>query len=239
MQRKTAHPVNTRGEIVDAARRLFTTAGYDATSVQAIIAAVGVSKGTFYHYFQSKEEALDAVVEELTHESLAEVSPIVEDSAVSAVEKLNRFIATLRRLRLRNLGLVVETSRVLMRDENAIIRQKITRRNAALTVPLLSQIISQGVEEGVFTTPDPVEAAELILAISAVVGDRTFRNLFEKKPHSAAVIRRLTTQMEFLLDAFERILGAPSGSLERVPGPVVEQITQALQGQRSPPADTA
>jgi AcrR family transcriptional regulator len=229
MQRKTANPVDTRAEIVDAARRLFTTVGYDATSVQTIIAAVGVSKGTFYHYFDSKEDALDAVVEYLTHESLAEVSPLVTNTTLSAVEKLNRFVSTLRRLRLQNLELVVETSRVLMRDENAIVRQKITRRNAALTVPLLADIIAQGVQEGVFTTSDPVEAAELILGVAAVVGDRTFRSLFEKDANPTR-FDLLIRRMEFVLDAFERILGARPGSLERVPPAVLKQIVEGLQG---------
>jgi PAS domain-containing protein len=91
----------------------------------------------------------------------------------------------------------------------------LSRGAARLWWFLLSEIISQGVKERVFSTPDPLEAAEVILAVSSAVGDRTFRALFEQRPDATAG-RRLVGQMEFLLDAFERILGAPPGSLERV-----------------------
>lgn len=230
MQRKTAVPVDTRAEIVGAARRLFTTAGYEATSVQAIIDAARVSKGTFYHYFQSKEQALDAVVEQLAHEWFQAVDPIVNDDSLSAVEKMNRFMSTLRRMRLQNLGFVLETSRVLMRDENAIIRQKITRRNAAIAAPLFTEIIRQGVGEGVFTTPDPAESAQLILDISTSVGERTFRCLLDQNPNPGR-LNELIHRMNFVLDAMERILGAPRGSLERVPAFVIDQIKRALENR--------
>jgi hypothetical protein len=126
--------------------------------------------------------------------------------------------------------LVLETSRVLMRDENAIIRQKITRRNAALAVPLMTEIIRQGVREGAFTTPDPVQAAELIMDLSAVVGERTYRRLLLDGP-APGELDRLVAQMEFILDAIERILGARPGSLERVPASMVEQVVQAMDGR--------
>ena len=50
-------------EFLDAAQKLFYEQGYDQTSVNTIIDAVGVSKGTFYHYFKSKEDLLDALAE--------------------------------------------------------------------------------------------------------------------------------------------------------------------------------
>lgn len=42
-------------EILDAARRAFARYGYDATSIEAILEEAGISRGTLYHYFQSKE----------------------------------------------------------------------------------------------------------------------------------------------------------------------------------------
>ena len=48
----------TRGAIREAANRLFLERGVDATSVDAICAAAGVSKGTFYLYFHRKEDLL-------------------------------------------------------------------------------------------------------------------------------------------------------------------------------------
>ena len=50
-----------RTELMDAAARLFVEKGLEATTIDDIVAAAGVSKGTFYHYFVSKHEILAAL----------------------------------------------------------------------------------------------------------------------------------------------------------------------------------
>ena len=52
---------NTRGKIVSAAWRLFYDQGYDDTTVEDILAASGVARGTFYHYFEGKDALLAAL----------------------------------------------------------------------------------------------------------------------------------------------------------------------------------
>ena len=52
-----------RAQILDTAEKLFFDKGYDRTSVQDILDAMGMSKGGFYHYFDSKESVLRSVSE--------------------------------------------------------------------------------------------------------------------------------------------------------------------------------
>jgi AcrR family transcriptional regulator len=52
-----------RRQIVDGARRMFLAQGFDAASMNEIARAAGVSKGTLYVYFKSKEELFEAIVE--------------------------------------------------------------------------------------------------------------------------------------------------------------------------------
>lgn len=52
-----------RDELMDAAQRLFLEKGFASTSVAEIVKAADVAKGTFYLYFQTKEEILDALQE--------------------------------------------------------------------------------------------------------------------------------------------------------------------------------
>lgn len=59
-RRKEARP----GELLDAALDLFVEKGFAATRVEEVAARAGVSKGTLFLYFQSKEELLKAVVRE-------------------------------------------------------------------------------------------------------------------------------------------------------------------------------
>ena len=65
----------SKEKLVRAARNLMLAQGYPVTSVDDIIAAAGVSKGSFYHYFDSKEElALTAM-----HEFLADGATLMMD----------------------------------------------------------------------------------------------------------------------------------------------------------------
>ena len=59
-RRKEARP----GELVDAALALFVEKGFAATRVEEVAARAGVSKGTLFLYFPSKEELFKAVVRE-------------------------------------------------------------------------------------------------------------------------------------------------------------------------------
>ena len=63
-----------KNEIIDTAAALFTDKGYDQCSINDILNSIGIAKGTFYHYFKSKEDVLDAegmpvrMVDRITHE---------------------------------------------------------------------------------------------------------------------------------------------------------------------------
>ena len=58
--------LQTRDRILKAAFGLFLQIGYENTSVQAIIDAVGIAKGTYYHHFKGKEEMLVVMIEQMS-----------------------------------------------------------------------------------------------------------------------------------------------------------------------------
>jgi AcrR family transcriptional regulator len=62
----------TTGQLLDAARRLFAGDGYNATSLEDVVAAAGVTKGALYHHFASKRDLFRAVFENEQH-SIARV----------------------------------------------------------------------------------------------------------------------------------------------------------------------
>ena len=53
--------MNTRGRIINAAKRLFAEKGFDRTTVDDIVRAAGIAKGTFYLHFSSKEELIKEI----------------------------------------------------------------------------------------------------------------------------------------------------------------------------------
>ena len=86
-----------RNEIIDAAQRLVYTKGYDLMSIQDILNELKISKGAFYHYFDSKGNLLEALIDRMREEALPVVLPIVNDPDLSALEKLHRFFDTAAR----------------------------------------------------------------------------------------------------------------------------------------------
>jgi AcrR family transcriptional regulator len=80
----------TRERLVEVATRLFAERGFDGTSIEAVLDEAGVSRGSLYHHFASKEAlfeaAFQAVEERIGQEILvaaASVPGALEDAAIS------------------------------------------------------------------------------------------------------------------------------------------------------------
>lgn len=58
---RNKHPEQTVEKILDISLRLFSEKGYEKTTMQDIVTALGMSKGAIYHHFKSKEELMEAV----------------------------------------------------------------------------------------------------------------------------------------------------------------------------------
>jgi AcrR family transcriptional regulator len=215
-----------KAEMVAAAWSLFSENGYDQTTVNAIIEKLGVSKGTFYHYFTSKEDILNGVVETMTREGLEAVRPVFEDETLPAIDKLNQFIKAARAWRLANIDAIKGIVHVLYRDENIIIRHKLHTYSVALIVPLLTELIEQGVEEGVFNNAYPSECAELLLHLGNTIGETNARLFLELESHPDN-LEQIMRYIDIYCDMLERLLGAPRGSIEPIDKNIVQKIVAA------------
>src|ERR1700758_3093923 len=63
----------TRALLIDSARKLFSTKGFNAVSTEAIVAAAGVTRGALYHQFDDKAALFAAVYEQVEQELVADV----------------------------------------------------------------------------------------------------------------------------------------------------------------------
>ncbi len=215
MSRKQVDRPDTRSELVEAAWELFAHNGYEGTTVNAIIEKVGLSKGAFYHYFESKEDVLDAVVEHVTEHVIEDVDPMLRDAGRDANHKLDCLISVFRSWKEENLEMVRNISLVLEKDENIIIRHKIDRRTDELLMPLLVEIITQGIEEGLYDVEDPQTAAEMVTIVFHAWREMQMRALMEAEQDGNAedVEDKLRRRIRGMARLLERFLGAPSGTL--------------------------
>jgi AcrR family transcriptional regulator len=206
-----------RNEILDAAQRLVFTKGYEQMSIQDILDTLGISKGAFYHYFDSKAALLEAYIERGQDEADKVFRAIVDDPALDALEKFRRFFASLDQMRRAEQVFITDLVKVWFADENAIVREKVDDAIVQRRVPLINAIVRQGVQEGVFTTPYPDQAGQVILAIT-----RGMNNAILKLALALQQDRDDPQQMEEIVatigamaEAIERVLGSAAPILER------------------------
>ncbi|EFO80050.1 transcriptional regulator, TetR family [Oscillochloris trichoides DG-6] len=71
-----------RSEILDATRKLLYRKGYDQITIKDVIDEVQISKGAFYHYFDSKQALLEALLERMRTESERLFRDIIGDTSL-------------------------------------------------------------------------------------------------------------------------------------------------------------
>ena len=187
-----------REEILDAAHTLFTTKGFQPTTMEDILRIVGIAKGTLYYHFPSKEQILKALVLRIVHQVEQQAREIATSSAPAA-DKLAAIMSAMR---------LVDTETKLVDQFHAPGNAEfhllsITAMIEHLT-PVLAEVITQGVAEGAFTTERPYDVIELLLSASGILLDQDIM-----KPSPAELARR----QETLIWASETLLGAEPGSL--------------------------
>ena len=65
-------------EITEAAAKMFIIRGYDNITIQDILTELNIAKGTFYHYFKSKNDLLNEIIETEAHKIQIRIDRIVE-----------------------------------------------------------------------------------------------------------------------------------------------------------------
>jgi len=212
MARIVKEPEIRRTEILDAAERLLVTRGYEQMAIRDLMDELQIAKGTVYHYFESKQALLEALVERIGEQAEQLVLPIVSDREMPAQDKLLRVFAVLNQYKQANLDLVFAFMRVWYADENALFRQKLYLARITRLAPWLSQIIQQGVAEGVFTTPYPDHAARTILSLLEDLGYATVELLLVEEGKQID-FSRMAQLGEATADTLERVLGMSPGGL--------------------------
>lgn len=203
-----------RNAILDVALDYITTKGYEDMTIQDLLENLQISRGALYHYFESKQALLMALVERIGLEAEQLVLPIVSSREMPAQDKLLRFFAVIDQHKRENLDLVFAIMHIWYADENALFRHKLYLARIKRLAPWLSQIIQEGVAEGVFNTAYHEQTARMIISLLEDLGYATVELLLveEGKPVD---IPRMAQISEATADALERLLGMKPGCLRQ------------------------
>ncbi|HEY4912322.1 MAG TPA: TetR/AcrR family transcriptional regulator [Candidatus Dormibacteraeota bacterium] len=207
----TLHTVR-RDAFLDVAQRLIQTKGYEAMSIQDLLDQLEASKGAFYHYFGSKQKLLEAVVERFADGAMASLAPILSDPELPALKKLERLFSGIASLKAEQKDLMLAIIEVWNSDGNAIVREKVRRLSERIMVPLLSAVVTQGVDEGTLQVDSPDEMAK-VLASLMLGFQQQATDLFIARQAGAITFEVVQRAVAANTEAFERILGVPKGSI--------------------------
>jgi TetR/AcrR family transcriptional regulator, cholesterol catabolism regulator len=137
-----------RGKIIKESIDLFDRKGFSKTSIQDIVDTLGVTKGTFYYYFDSKQELLRDIHLSYIQELLEEQQVILKDSSLSHIEKLNRQIYLI----ISRIGTSGKSARVFNREMRHLETDQIQQVNSIRREYRINfqKVIEDGIEKGVF-----------------------------------------------------------------------------------------
>ena len=212
MPRAVKEPLTRRNEILDVTQRFIYTLGYEKMTIQNIIDELKISKGAFYHYFDSKQALLEALIERIEDEVLLIIQPIVDDPSLSGLEKMNKVFSTAVRWKTEQIDFMMALLQVWYMDDNALVREKTTSGMLRRVSPMVAQVLRQGCAEGTFSTPFPDQVGVVVLSIVISQGDK-FAELLKRFDPETSDIAEVEKIIAAYADAVERVLGAPSGSL--------------------------
>ena len=215
MTRVSKAPDERRNELILTAQHLFFTKGYESTSVNDIVKAVGVAKGTFYHYFETKTAVLEALVDTLIGESITLMQKIVDDPTLPTLEKWHTLFDVLGSWKLDRKTEMLELMRFMARDENVLLTKKIQDKTINLATIEIGKIIQQGIDEGVFKTEFAEETAAVILSLNLGIRESMMPLFLNPEQYNdpVGILKRKYTAIQ---TAMERILDAPPGSMRFV-----------------------
>lgn len=190
--------MTTRERILDAALLSFGTRGYEATSLDAVAAGLGVRKQTILHHFGSKERLLEALIDR----SAGELALALEEALAAAgpgferVEALVRAVFRLAARRPELLGLVREISRL-----GALPALRMSEALESL-VERATAFLAAQMDAGTMRTQDP--RLLLLSAYSTVIGVATEVEVLRAvgiEPTARSLVRRRNELISFLRSA--------------------------------------
>ena len=184
-------------ELLKIAYRMFIEKGYDNTSVDEIIAEAGIAKGTYYYHFPSKEATLEAVIDMMIAEE-AERAKAVISAPIPVLQKIVAVIMTMRPQQEES-GI----ANTLERRENIVMHEKVNSRLLEVTAPILTEVVKEGVSQGIFDCTNIEERVKMVLFMC--------QRIFDSGSFSERDI-------EVFIDMTEKTLGAQTGTMGFIKG---------------------
>ncbi|HTK43876.1 MAG TPA: TetR/AcrR family transcriptional regulator [Patescibacteria group bacterium] len=209
-----------REAFLDVAQALIQTRGYEGFSIQDVIDEVGASKGAFYHYFGSKADLLEAVVERMADAIQGTWDDVMRRSGLTAIERFEKVFATTAQYKNARRELALALLEAWLSDRNTILREKLRQIVARRMTPILERVVQQGIDEGDFTATSAEGTADVIVALILGIQDEAGR-LFVARQANEVQFEDVVRLFGAYSEAMDRILGLQPGRLSLTDPPTL------------------
>ncbi len=215
MVRIIKKPAERRSEILNAVQRLLYTKGYEQMTIQDILDDTQLSRGALYHYFDSKQAMLEGLIERTGEEGIQLIRPILTDPHLNALQKLQVYFDAAMRWKTTQKANLIPILKIWYSDDNVLLREKELAAGKKVMVPLLKEVLRQGITEGLLVTPHPEQMTEVLVSLILSLSDTLGALILAGQARSTDVAQVEATVAAYTY-AIERALGTAPDSLKLI-----------------------
>ena len=223
-----------RQQILETAERLFYQNGYENTSVQVILDEMNLSKGGFYHHFESKMALLEEICVHKAEAAYEEMEQVMYDGSLGAVDKLNALLGRSGLLDQNNVDFLALMLDVAYRGGGAVLRERMKQASMDRALTYMNAILAQGLHEQSFYTQHQEDIGKLIIMLGFNLTDEIAAAMASDGA-AQAVIGRVINLLDTYRSAIETLLCAPYGSVTLYSARYIVDMYCKLKGLSAPP----
>ncbi len=163
---RNKYPELTVNRILETAMQLFLKKGYEQTTIQDIIEALGdLSKGAIYHHFKSKPEIFDAVMNRNAQETIDRYIQIRDSKNLCGLEKIKQFYFHSLDNMANNLSYLMVPNFI---KHPKLLAAQIESSIYVIAPEFIEVVVREGILDGSIQTEFPKELSEVLLLISNI-----------------------------------------------------------------------
>ena len=147
-------------QLLKIAYDMFLTKGYENTPVDEIIEKAQIAKGTYYYYFQSKEQMLEEVIDMMIDKEVE----MAKDIITMDIPVPQKIVGILTSVKPTEEEQPIKNA--LFQPKNELMHYRVRKKLIEVLTPLLSEVVEEGVNEGIFECDNIPERVKMLLIIS-------------------------------------------------------------------------
>ena len=219
-------------EILNTAEQLFCNNGYEQTGVQEIIDKLGISKGSFYHHYISKESLLEAICSKRA-EQIRSTAENKTDGQHTVIVKLDRILSGMIPLSGEKLSFLLMLIPTFRLPEGRMIKASYCEALSAQFYPIVTELLADGNSTGDLICSDPDLFCDVILSlVNRLWVQICEKILYAEENREETDLGELLRITECYRLTIERMISLPFGSIGLIDCPALGRLCEQIHTHR-------